>query len=144
MNPRALTRTTLVTGSTAAERESRIAQYIVQRSGQRNDESRDQSIDPSGDPHSDTRRSSAGILEGLAGGHDLPAALTPGPHLHIVRIAPGCVCCTGNLTLRVTLNRLLRTHPAYLYIGLASTEHLPAIQAFLLAPEYASWLTLEV
>jgi hypothetical protein len=119
VNSRVLTRTTLITGSTAAIREQQIANRI------------------------DVDLPSAVILEGLHSGAQAPLSLTPGPCLQIVRIAPGCLCCTGNLILRVTLNRLLRTHPQQLYIGLTSTDHLAAIHTFLSQPDYASWLTME-
>ncbi len=58
------------------------------------------------------------------------------------RIAPGCLCCTGNLVLRVTLNRILRRRPARLYIGLASTEHLDQLRSWLSAAPYDQLLSL--
>lgn len=64
------------------------------------------------------------------------------PHLQIARIAPGCLCCTGNLTMRVTLNRLLRSKPEQLYIGMATASHLEQLRAFLSAPPYDNLLTL--
>ncbi|OWW21968.1 GTPase [Noviherbaspirillum denitrificans] len=80
------------------------------------------------------------ILEGIP---DAQSGLdADAPHLHIVRIAPGCVCCTGNLTMRVTLNRLLRGKPEQLYIGLATSAHLEQIRAFLTAPPYDNLLAL--
>src|SRR5450830_466581 len=45
------------------------------------------------------------ILEGLPSGNFL---FLPSAQINIQRIAPGCFCCIGNLTMRVTLNRLLR------------------------------------
>jgi G3E family GTPase len=60
----------------------------------------------------------------------------------IERIAPGCLCCTGNLVLRVTLNRLLRRRPGRLYIGLATTEHLDQLRSWLQAPPYDQLLEL--
>lgn len=77
------------------------------------------------------------LLEGMPSGHTiLPDSFGA------VRIAPGCLCCTGNLVLRVTLNRILRRRPTCLYIGLASTEHLDQLRSWLLAPPYDQLLAL--
>ena len=77
------------------------------------------------------------LLEGMASGiSNLPE------HLDIVRIAPGCLCCTGNLVLRVTLNRILRRGPDRLFMGLASTEHLDQLRSWLSAPPYDQLLAL--
>lgn len=81
------------------------------------------------------------ILEGLPNGaspfdEQLPSWLT------IVRIAPGCICCTGNLTMKVTLNRILRQHPERLYISLADSRHLPQIRQFLQQEPYDKLLGL--
>lgn len=108
--------TTLVTGITAAAREAAIAatiEYGVE---------------------------TALILEGLPNGS--PLLDDNSPHLHMARIAPGCVCCTGNLTMRVTLNRMVRRRPARLYIGLATSEHLEQIRLFLTQPPYENLLQL--
>ena len=79
------------------------------------------------------------ILEGLA---DPRSALTPTDSLEVHRIASGCVCCTGNLVLRVTLNRVLRRRPTQLYIGLASTEHLDQLRSWLQQAPYDQLLEL--
>ena len=81
------------------------------------------------------------LLEGLADGRGEPA-LAAGSDVQILRIAAGCPCCIGNLTLRVTLNRILRRPPAQLYLGLASTAHLPQIRTFLSQPPYRDLLQL--
>ncbi len=82
---------------------------------------------------------SAVLLEGLPDGH---AILLPSPTLLIERIAPGCLCCTGNLVLRVTLNRLLRRRPERLFIGLATTEHLDQLRSWLQQRPYDQLLEL--
>ncbi len=113
------TLTTLVTGPTAGARERAIAAAL--RPGE------DIAI----------------ILEGLADGTS-PLAGFDGsgwqPALH--RIAPGCLCCAGNLVLRVTLNRLLRRPPARLFISLADATHVGQLRVFLSAPPYDSLLSL--
>ena len=109
---------TLVTGPSAAAREAAIGARLS-AAGQ-------------GGPV-------AVILEGLP---DPRSILTPSPSLDLQRIAPGCVCCTGNLVLRVTLNRVLRRRPAQLYIGLASTEHLDQLRSWLQQPPYDQLLEL--
>jgi hypothetical protein len=108
--------TTLVTGATASAREAAIAAFV------------EHGIE------------TALILEGLPNGS--PVLDDTSPHLHIARIAPGCVCCTGNLTMRVTLNRMVRRRPARLYISLATSEHLEQIRLFLSQPPYEKLLQL--
>jgi hypothetical protein len=106
---------TLVTGATAHERETAIAAALANFS----------------DSHH--FGASAVILEGLA---DAQSPLIVSPSLMISRIAPGCLCCTGNLVLRVTLNRLLRHRPVRLYIGLARSEHLGQLRSWLQSAPY--------
>jgi G3E family GTPase len=112
-----VTLTTLVIGDGADRREAVIAAAV------------------------DAPATTAVILEGIPSGKSLLEAFTA-QGMPVVRIAPACMCCTGNLTMRVTLNRLLRNKPARLYIGLASATHLPAIRSFLQSPPYADLLQL--
>jgi hypothetical protein len=86
--------TSLVTGASASAREHSIAAQL--------------SLGP---PHVQDTRGTPGapvcvavLLEGLPDGTTI---ISPSPSVLIERIAPGCLCCTGNLVLRVTLNRLL-------------------------------------
>lgn len=79
------------------------------------------------------------ILEGLPDGQDI---LHPTDLLHISRIAPGCFCCIGNLSLRVTLNRALRQKPANIYLGIASDAHLDKLLLTLQDPTYANLLEI--
>ena len=79
------------------------------------------------------------LLEGLPDGTNI---IFPSPSVLIERIAPGCLCCTGNLVLRVTLNRLLRRRPERLYIALAVTAHLDQLRSWLLQPPYDQLLEL--
>ncbi|WP_151631829.1 GTPase [Noviherbaspirillum aerium] len=110
--------TTLVTGSTPARREAAIAQAL--------DNSSDVAV----------------ILEGLPDGLQPLEDLRHLSGLQVARIAPGCLCCTGNLTMRVTLNRMLRRHPGRLYIGLSTADHLARIREFLEQPPYSSLMVL--
>jgi G3E family GTPase len=107
--------TTLVTGPTARAREAAIAANLHQDGA------------------------TAVILEGLA---DAGSPLFPSALLLISRIAPGCLCCTGNLVLRVTLNRLLRDPPRRLFIGVARGEHLDQLRSWLESSPYDQLLEL--
>ncbi|MDB5764622.1 MAG: GTPase [Herminiimonas sp.] len=113
-----MTVTTLVTGARASAREAAIAAAI--------------------DPECAT----ALILEGLPDGSASLDSFTALSKMQAVRIAPGCMCCTGNLTMRVTLNRILRRPPARLYISLATSAHLEQIRRFLTQPPYDALLKL--
>jgi outer membrane receptor protein involved in Fe transport len=121
--------TTLVTGPTAGAREHAITALLAQ-----------DSPTPSSIPQ---QSSSAGldavILEGLGASSE---PLLASPTLQVVRIAPGCLCCDGNLVLRVTLNRLLRQRPQRLFIGLARSEHLDQLRSWLQDPPYDQLLAL--
>ncbi len=110
--------TTLVTGDGAAVREEAIAASLADV--------------PAG-------ASCAVLLEGLPDGQ---AHLIPSSTLAIQRIAPACLCCTGNLVLRVTLNRMLRLRPERLYIGVATTDHLDQLRSWLHSPPYDQLLEL--
>jgi G3E family GTPase len=110
---------TLVTGATAGAREAAIAAHLS-------------------DLHEDGAQ--AIILEGLASGSSPLDDLPPGQTL--ARIAPGCLCCTGNLVLRVTLNRLLRQRPRRIFIGVADSEHLDQLRSWLQSEPYDQLLRL--
>ncbi|WP_076592619.1 GTP-binding protein [Herminiimonas arsenitoxidans] len=90
----------------------------------------------------DANLDTAIILEGLPDGHSDLDALAPNTKLKIARIAPGCMCCTGNMIMRVTLNRMLRDKPARLYISVANSEHIAQLRLFLTQAPYDSLLTL--
>ncbi len=117
--------TWLVTGSRAGERENAIADLLT------------------------TGVASVIILEGLSDGGsalafdpaDGPVRLDPVPQ--VLRIAPGCLHCSGNLVLRVTLNRVLRHSPARLYISLATAEHLELLRSWLSEAPYGELLDLQ-
>lgn len=116
---------TLVSGGRAAGREAAIAQALA------------------------PDEPAAVILEGLADGNailaDLAGQASPSPPfpLQLLRIAPGCLCCSGNLVLRVTLNRLLRHPPARLFISLADATHIEQLRAWLTASPYDILLALQ-
>ena len=113
-------RTTLVVGAPAGEREAAIAAVL--------------------DPQIPT----AVVLEGLADGAAFfhPDNLVNFPLVNAVRISPGCLCCDGGLTMRVTLNRVVRQSPFQLYISLATIAHLARIREFLTQPPYDGLLRL--
>jgi G3E family GTPase len=106
---------TIVTGPTLAGREAAVAASLVP--GQR----------------------TAVILEGLPDGRSL---LDASDNLVLHRVAPACLCCTGNLVLRVTLNRILRLRPDRLLIGVASLDHLDQLRSWLHSSPYDQLLEL--
>lgn len=89
-----------------------------------------------------SQQGAAVIIEGLPDGSGLLETFAASGQLQLHRIAPGCPCCMGNLTVRVTLNRVLRQAPAHLYLGLADASHLPAIREFLQSEGYRQHLSL--
>jgi len=91
------------------------------------------------DPSTPRDDVSAVILEGLSGGR---AVIEISEKILISRIAPGCLCCAGNLVMRVTLNRLLRQRPARLFIGVADTAHLDQLRSWLSSAPYDQLLAL--
>lgn len=109
---------TLVSGGNYAQREAAIAASLLKF------------------PDDETI---AVVLEGLPDGSNV---LSESASLRLHRIAPGCMCCIGNLAMRVTLNRIFRYPPAYLFISLSSTEHLEKIAIFLQQPAYSKVLQL--
>ena len=112
-------KTRLIYGLTSIERENKIAAMLAPNS------------------------MNAVIIEAIANGNSKLGEIDQNENLIIQRIAPGCPCCIGNLTMRVTLNRLLRKSPQHLYISLASNEHLPTIREFLQTAQYKDLLTLQ-
>ena len=110
---------TLVSGGNYAQREAAIAASLLKL------------------PSNDTI---AVVLEGLPDG---TIALSDGGSLRVHRIAPGCMCCIGNLAMRVTLNRIFRLSPNHLYVSLSSAEHLENVLLFLQQPAYDKLLQLE-
>ena len=119
--------TSLVTGPTAGARERLIAAQLAAQPA---------SSAPSAPAAPECV---AVLLEGLPDGLGL---IAPSTAVLIARIAPGCLCCTGNLVLRVTLNRLLRQRPGRLYIALALAAHLDQLRSWLLQPPYDQLLEL--
>jgi hypothetical protein len=122
MTPAQPVTVTLVTGSSAARREQAIFDRLALPDSHPGD------------------APSAVILEGLAPGNS-PLDTLPAQVL-CARIAPGCLCCAGNLVLRVTLNRLLRQRPERLFIGVARSEHLDQLRSWLQSEPYDQLLRL--
>ena len=112
--------TTLVTGASAAAREAAIAALL-------------EPLPAAPD------RFNAVILEGLASGI---SPIATNSSVRLVRLAAGCVCCTGSLVLRVTLNRLLRQGPERLFIGVGNSEHLDQLRSWLQEAPYDQLLAL--
>ncbi len=119
-SPRAAVPTWLVTGAPPGAREAAIAAHLA------------------------PGVATTVIIEGLSDGNSALADLagTPGAPT-VLRIAPGCLHCSGNLVLRVTLNRVLRHAPARLYISLATASHLDQLRSWLSEAPYGSLLALQ-
>ena len=83
------------------------------------------------------------IIEGLPTGQDLLGELENPPQL--IRLAPACLCCAGNMVLKVHLHRILRKRPSnsHLWIVLHDALHLPQLRAQLEAAEYIGLLQLQ-
>lgn len=79
------------------------------------------------------------IIEGLPTGQTSFADTQ-----QLIRLAPACLCCAGNLVLTVHLHRLLRQTPppSALYIVLHNAEHLPQLRAQLVNSPYDEHLLL--
>ena len=84
----------------------------------------------------------AAIIEGLPSGAAPLNDIPPEVSLEVIRVAPGCPCCTGNLTMRVTLTRVLRRSPARLYLSLSDATHREQVLMFLQTPQYLDLLAI--
>ena len=82
------------------------------------------------------------ILEGLAGGDGALQELQASAVMKVIRVAPGCPCCTGNLTMRITLNRVLRDKPLLLFLAIADASHKAKVREFLQDAQYREHLEL--
>jgi hypothetical protein len=77
------------------------------------------------------------IAEGVFTALSAPAGVV------IEQIAAGCVCCVGQIALRVTLTRVLRKHrPTTLLLLLASGEHIDRVRRMLQEDHFATVLRL--
>ncbi len=82
------------------------------------------------------------IIEGLAGTGNLDDGKAAAQGLQVLRIAPGCPCCTGKLAMRVILNRTLRKNPDRIYLSLAHSSHLAGVIDFLEEDQYRERLEI--
>lgn len=72
------------------------------------------------------------------------AALPTLPAVIVAEAAPGCVCCVGQVALRVALTRLLReARPERLYVELTEPAHLGAALRTLANPWLAAVIRVE-
>jgi hypothetical protein len=76
------------------------------------------------------------LLEGGAMGNTTLDSLAS------IKVVPGCPCCSGNLTMRVMLNRALKEKPDLVFLSLANPLHLTAIRDFLQEDQYSGRLDL--
>jgi G3E family GTPase len=82
------------------------------------------------------------LLEGFPQGTASLDEFRQRPNINISYVAAGCLCCTGNLVMRVTLNRILRDPPQQLFIALTTADHRNQLKEFLTQPSYSSLLVL--
>jgi hypothetical protein len=106
---------TLVVGATGLQREQKIAGQIARQ----------------------PRGKSAVLIEGLSSGQPLLESLEP---IIVMRIAPGCLCCSNQLIMRTYLHRMIQQRPDHLYLSLANHEHLDQIQLALQSESYINIL----
>ena len=72
-----------------------------------------------------------------------PGTLSAPPGVELVQLAPGCVCCVGQLPLRVTVARLLRqSRPARLWIEVSAAQHVAELRRQLNGPGFAGAVKL--
>lgn len=79
------------------------------------------------------------LLEGMVLSEASPDPLGS---MKVVRLAAGCTCCTGNLIMRVMLNRALKEKPDIVFLSLANSAHLTAVRDFLQEDQYCGRLEL--
>lgn len=66
------------------------------------------------------------LIEGVFSALDVP------PGVPVTRLGAGCVCCMGQVPLRVGLTRMVRAlRPDMVLLVLASGEHLARVRALL-------------
>lgn len=90
----------------------------------------------------DPALSTAVLLEGFPSGNSALENRTSHSNLRLARIAAGCMCCTGNLVLRVTLNRLLRDPPQQLFLSISDAAHVEQLRKFLITAPYDALLNM--
>ncbi|MDQ9169247.1 GTPase [Oxalobacteraceae bacterium R-40] len=113
-----MTPVTLVLGSSGIQREKTIANLV--------------------DPACPT----VVLLEGFPDGKAVLENAGNSSTLKIIRVAAGCMCCTGNLVLKVTLNRILRDPPKQIFLSVADASHIEKLHHFLTSPPYDKLLFL--
>ncbi|NJM31686.1 MAG: hypothetical protein HC848_00785 [Limnobacter sp.] len=62
--------------------------------------------------------------------------------VHVLRLAPGCVCCSSRLVLTTHLGRTMRLNPpALLILELDTTSHSQTIAQWLQEPDWHGWFS---
>ncbi len=73
-----------------------------------------------------------------------PQELSARPDISIHVLAPGCMCCIGNLAMRVTLARVLRLEqPRHLILAMIDESHRNSLVKLMKAPPYDTLLDFE-
>lgn len=73
-----------------------------------------------------------------------PGTLVEPPGITLIQLAAGCVCCVGQLPLRVMLARVLRqVRPARVWIEISDGAHLAMLEKQLQGPGFATAIDLQ-
>jgi len=83
------------------------------------------------------------IIEGAPSDGTAEIGVGPTGYVHV--LAPGCPCCNGNLTLRVTLARVLRLEaPRNLIIAIIDERHQESLASTLALPQWSEYLRVNL
>lgn len=62
--------------------------------------------------------------------------------VHLMRLAPGCACCSSRLIMSTHLSRTLRLNPPdWLVLELESASHPDKVLEFLQEPQWRGWFS---
>lgn len=60
--------------------------------------------------------------------------------VHLLRLAPGCVCCSSKLVFSTHISRTLRLNPPdWLILELDASTHLEKVRSMLTDPQWNGW-----
>lgn len=63
--------------------------------------------------------------------------------VHVLRLSPGCLCCSSKLVLSIHIGRTLRlSQPDVLVLELDSQSHPAQVKALLQEPQWDTWFSV--